>query len=961
MHLNVSCISAAAAALSSLASTLYSEKIPRSSSLSATLNERTDVAPGIELRILPLGASITYGVGSSDGNGYRLALAENLSGTKLKYVGSVRSGNMDDNRNEGHPRSTITDIEGFARNSIGYQPNVILLHVGTNDFDTARPKESTGGAPERLGDLIDELVSGCPNATILVAQLIQAKNPLFQRRIHDFNDHVPGIVAKRADAGHHVMVADMRSVTERYLVDGIHPSDKGYKKMADIWFVGIKAAIAKGWIRSPVGPDPPKLISNTKAEKADTTRKRRCPTEPTLRPVNKGLPITDGLGHNGPAVFSSTWVAQGRVSEGRDLDAAGVHFADLDGDGRADYLWVDPKNAAVVSYLNAGHGIAQSWASVDNGLHIATGAIGRGDGVFFADLNGDLMADYIYVYKDGKVDWWRNDGPSSDPKVGWNWHGPITLQIGTNNATKENVLFADINGDGRDDFLIKDDRGGLEAWLNIGDSRNKNSTKWVPSGKIAPGYNTTNITLADIDGDGRDDYLVWDDKGGLTGFLNVRGREEGRPVWTKQNDLIWQGVNATSQWLQLADFTGDGKADVARVFENNGAVDLYVNTGSADTSVAGDGIRFADLNGDGLNDYLFIDLNGSITAYLNGGAQPNATHGWSWESQDKAEPISPAPGTNRHEIHLADIDGDGKADFLVVYDNGTVYCWLNEGANKQAGGGWLWNPQGQIASGIGPGIGVRFADMNGDGKADLLWLGKIGNMIVWLNNATKVDGKNNIQPNWVEENNGKPVALGVGAVRNDVQIVDIDGDGQADYVWVHPEDGSVSVWINQAEDKDGRWVQYKSKIAWGLGDAGANIKLVHIDANEWADYVIISPSTGEISLWISDCANLSPLPSTTPSKSLPSPSSSTHLDVVPETPRSSTLHAHPVSASAPAKTATPTHTSTSSASRRPRPPSLSLFALQAFVAFPALLAQQLRSRWFPVFPYSYNVESPAGV
>lgn len=69
----------------------------------------------------------------------------------------------------------------------------------------------------------------------------------------------------------------------------------------------------------------------------------------------------------------------------------------------------------------------------------------------------------------------------------------------------------------------------------------------------------------------------------------------------------------------MADFTGDGKADVARIYKKTGAVDYYINHGSADTSVAGDGIRFGDLDGDGLDDYLFIDLHGKTTLYLNGG------------------------------------------------------------------------------------------------------------------------------------------------------------------------------------------------------------------------------------------------------------------------------------------------------------------------------------------------------
>lgn len=122
--------------------------------------------------------------------------------------------------------------------------------------------------------------------------------------------------------------------------------------------------------------------------------------------------------------------------------------------GRADYLWVNPKNGAIVAYLNTGHGIAQSWTVVNNGKHIAAGPGGTGDRVFFADLNGDGRADYIYMHKDGKFTWWRNDGPSTLAKVGWKWHGPTDFHLGANHATLKNVLFGDINGDGMTCFLF---------------------------------------------------------------------------------------------------------------------------------------------------------------------------------------------------------------------------------------------------------------------------------------------------------------------------------------------------------------------------------------------------------------------------------------------------------------------------------------------------------------------------
>lgn len=62
--------------------------------------------------------------------------------------------------------------------------------------------------------------------------------------------------------------------------------------------------------------------------------------------------------------------------------------------GRADYLWVNPKNGAIVAYLNTGHGIAQSWTLVNHGKHIAAGPGDTGDRVLFADLNGDGTDDH---------------------------------------------------------------------------------------------------------------------------------------------------------------------------------------------------------------------------------------------------------------------------------------------------------------------------------------------------------------------------------------------------------------------------------------------------------------------------------------------------------------------------------------------------------------------------------------
>ena len=78
--------------------------------------------------------------------------------------------------------------------------------------------------------MIDKCVSSNPDAAIIVAQIINAKDGGTESKIQAFNKAVPGVVKQRADGGHHVTVVDMSSITTSDLADGLHPSDAGYRK-----------------------------------------------------------------------------------------------------------------------------------------------------------------------------------------------------------------------------------------------------------------------------------------------------------------------------------------------------------------------------------------------------------------------------------------------------------------------------------------------------------------------------------------------------------------------------------------------------------------------------------------------------------------------------------------------------------------------------------------------------------
>ena len=61
--------------------------------------------------------------------------------------------------------------------------------------------------------------------------------------------------------------------------------------------------------------------------------------------------------------------------------------------------------------------------------------------------------------------------------------------------------------------------------------------------------------------------------------------------------------------------------------------------------------------GDGVDDYIFIDTNGALTAYVNGGPKNDGSNGWIWYPQGINGVIATGIGSTREQIQLADING----------------------------------------------------------------------------------------------------------------------------------------------------------------------------------------------------------------------------------------------------------------------------------------------------------------
>jgi lysophospholipase L1-like esterase len=197
---------------------------------------------GEPCKILPLGDSITFGLGYS--GGYRVELFSKAlaADQEITFVGSVMNGpSMVDGvsfprNNEGHSGWKIDQLLSLIpAPALSDEPHIILLMIGTNDV---AQNDDLSNAPERLDGLLGELIAEVPDALIVVAQI----TPLSfgGSGVMAYNAALPAIVEARAEAGEHVMLVDMNTDFPTSLLgDGVHPNQMGYERMAEVWYDAI--------------------------------------------------------------------------------------------------------------------------------------------------------------------------------------------------------------------------------------------------------------------------------------------------------------------------------------------------------------------------------------------------------------------------------------------------------------------------------------------------------------------------------------------------------------------------------------------------------------------------------------------------------------------------------------------------------------------------------------------------
>ncbi|RLS94506.1 MAG: VCBS repeat-containing protein [Planctomycetota bacterium] len=173
-----------------------------------------------------------------------------------------------------------------------------------------------------------------------------------------------------------------------------------------------------------------------------------------------------------------------------------------------------------------------------------------------------------------------------------------------------------------------------------------------------------------------------------------------------------------------------------------------------------------DLNGDGSTDLVFRNASGQFFAWLTNGL-----------SITQKGPISGALAANWQCVGIGDLSGDGRAD-LVLHNTttGQVNAWYMDGLIKISGGTIGSAPSAQCL-----GIG----DLNADGYQDLLWRSSLGFVSGWIMQEGVVFANSAIA--------GAPNAIA--SSWSAKALRDLNGDGKADVLWYNEQTGAVSGWL----------------------------------------------------------------------------------------------------------------------------------------------------------------------
>ena len=197
------------------------------------------------LIVYPVGDSITWGTTAA--GGYRSPLYQKLTaagfdvdmvGSKKDFADSVLI-EAGQEHHDGHSGWSILQIDQEIKGwlQLFEAPDVILIHIGTNDFRNGEPNPN---AIQQLDNLMTKIALATPTSHMIVTNLLERGGSANTNIQAQFNPFVEAKIAGQVALGRKVSFLDIRAaVPLSDMPDLLHPNLAGLTKMADAYYEAI--------------------------------------------------------------------------------------------------------------------------------------------------------------------------------------------------------------------------------------------------------------------------------------------------------------------------------------------------------------------------------------------------------------------------------------------------------------------------------------------------------------------------------------------------------------------------------------------------------------------------------------------------------------------------------------------------------------------------------------------------